>query len=432
MWSSAPVSRVLIPFVCGIIACIFLEIYMITIPAILFVGFAIPFVGLHIFSAKINYKFLWLGGVFMSLSLVALGGLIVGMNKLDTRPDFFANALEKKDFVEVKISEPLVEKEKTWKGIGDVKKWNNVYHNAFLSPADWIFTGVNEGKAFYKFIYGTRQKFTESFTKYVGGEDEQGLVRALVLGDETDISKELISSYAGTGTLHVLSVSGLHVGLIFIVLSFIFKFLKRGKFGNQIFVLLMLIILWGYAFLTGMSPSVARSVVMFSFVLIGMAFQRQNNIFNSICISALVLLVDDPFLIARTSFQLSYVALLGIVSLHPHIYKWVEIPEKEKRKWFTKWWAIDWVWSVVAVSLSAQLATMPLALFYFNAFPTWFILGNLIIIPWSSLVLLAGALFLVLSLFLPSAILAFFGKILFYLIHGLNTTVEGMDNLPFA
>ncbi|RYD75461.1 MAG: ComEC family competence protein, partial [Sphingobacteriales bacterium] len=302
-------------------------------------------------------------------------------------------------------------------------QFKRIYHSSYLQQVDIQFTGKNEANFFREHIYVLKKKLLANIDFYISGKDERGIAKALLLGDETDILPQITANYAGTGTLHVLSVSGLHVGLIFMVLNFLLRHIMHTKTGRFTRVVVLLFGLMFYGFLTGLSPSVLRSVTTFCFVVIGMNFRSITNIYNSIAFSALALLVYDPFLLMQLGFQLSYLAVIGIIWLHPHISKFWQ-PENRK---------LAWVRDVLAMSVAAQLATFPLGLYYFNQFPTYFLLSNLIVIPWATVVLFGGVIFLVISVLpFPEFFISFCGEVLRWLIFGLNKTVEWLSALPFA
>ena len=183
---------------------------------------------------------------------------------------------------------------------------------------------------------------------------------------------------------------------------------------------LLLLLIWFYAMLTGFSPSVLRATTMFSFIIIGKSFNRHTNIYNTLAASCFLLLVYDPYLVMDVGFQLSYLAVLGIVFLQSKIYRLLEPTS----------WLPDQMWKITSVSIAAQLATFPLGLFYFHQFPNYFLLSNLIVIPVSTLVLYFGMLLFAVSKI--KLIASFTATVLKYLIYCLNGSVRVMEHLPYA
>lgn len=284
-----------------------------------------------------------------------------------------------------------------------------IYHQTYLKKEDFKLTAIPNNLPITAYADQLKNHLLKILVKYGLSDDNLSVTSALLLGYDDEISKELLNAYSSTGTLHVLSVSGLHVGLVFLLLNFILKFPQQ-----RLFILLkgtlMLLCIWFYAALTGLSPSVIRSATMFSFVIIGNMFNRNGNIYNTLLASAFIILLADPKLIFDIGFQLSYLAVGGIVFFYPFISSWIK-PENI---------LIEKIWQTTAISISAQISTLPLSLFYFGQFPVLFFISNLIIIPLSYVVMF-GAMFLV--IFSP---ISFFAKGITYL---LNFSVEGMNKI---
>jgi competence protein ComEC len=211
-----------------------------------------------------------------------------------------------------------------------------------------------------------------------------GVGAALITGYENELTPDIVSAYAATGALHVLAVSGLHVGIIFMVLNVLLRFMEKSKRGKIVRYFIIITFLWFYAFLTGLSPSVMRAATMFTFILSGTVLDRNASTYNILAGSALFLLVVNPFLITEVGFQLSFCAVLGIVSFHRIFYN----------IWQPNNFLLNQAWNISCVSLAAQLATFPLGILYFHQFPNYFLLSNLIVIPMSSIILYSGVAFI--------------------------------------
>jgi competence protein ComEC len=258
-------------------------------------------------------------------------------------------------------------------------------------------------------------------------DDELAIASALILGFKDYLNEPLKKSYASAGAMHVLAVSGLHVGIIYILLKSLFFFLRKSKKGKYLEALLSFLALWGYAILTGLSPSVIRAATMFSFFVFGDVLDRKSNIYNVLAASAVLILIFNPFMIVEVGFQLSYLAVLGIVYVQPKLYKLVntEITSIKPINWL-----IDKIWALTTVSIGAQLGTFPLALLYFHLFPTYFLFSNLVVIPAAIMIVYVGVAVLITS-FIPfiSKILA---SILSFIIYILNSAVSLIDQLPHS
>ncbi|MCZ8354492.1 MAG: ComEC/Rec2 family competence protein [Cyclobacteriaceae bacterium] len=206
------------------------------------------------------------------------------------------------------------------------------------------------------------------------------IMRALVLGVTDGIDEDISQAYAAAGAMHVLAVSGMHVTILYTLLIGLAKPLGKKVTHGWWLAIVSLIIMWTYAFITGWSPSVMRSAVMISIMVFSKPLKRKGNVFNAVALSAFVLLLWDPFMLMSVGFQLSYLAVLGIIIFQKPIYRLYE----------PRTYMGDQIWKVCAVSIAAQLATLPLGLLYFHQFPVYFIFSNLIVIPVSTIALVGG------------------------------------------
>ena len=241
--------------------------------------------------------------------------------------------------------------------------------------------------SFLGFIAAFRLKIQQSLQQYDFSEDELAIMNALLLGQRQDISKELTANYSKAGAIHILAVSGLHVGIILWMLSFVLKPLERYKKGKVIKLVLVLLFLWFFAVLAGMSASVTRAVTMFSAIAIGQFFNKRNAIEQSLIFSMFLLLLLKPLFLFDVGFQLSYLAVFGIIWVQPVFYQ----------LWKPKYYIIVKGWQLITVSTAAQLGVLPISLFYFHQFPGLFFLSNLLIIPFLGVILGTGIIVLGLS-----------------------------------
>ncbi|SDS31276.1 competence protein ComEC [Polaribacter sp. KT25b] len=249
-----------------------------------------------------------------------------------------------------------------------------------------------------------RNIIEESLQKYNFKTDELAVINALILGQRQDISKELISDYQKAGAIHILAVSGLHVGIILLILSWIFKPLERLKNGKIIKTILVVLFLWMFAFVAGLSASVVRAVTMFTFLSVSLTFKRKNVIEFSLISSMFLLLVVKPMFLFDVGFQLSYLAVFGIIWVQPKLYKMYKPRFK----------IVDKFWQLITVSFAAQMGILPLSLFYFHQFPSLFLLSNLVIIPFLGAILIGGIVIISLSLlgFLPQILATIYGFVI--------------------
>jgi len=252
------------------------------------------------------------------------------------------------------------------------------------------------------------------------GEKEYAVLVALTLGSRQWLDDDITASYAAAGALHILAVSGLHVGIIMVVLSFIFSFLGKRRGGVILKNLLVIVCLWLYAAVVGFSPSVTRAVVMFSFVLVGQTMSRTLSIYNSLAASAFFIAWFNPPVIFEAGFQLSYCAVLSIVYFQPKLDKLLYIRSKFLRK----------IWQLATVSAAAQLGTLPVSLFNFHLFPNYFLLTNICIITLAGFIVYGSVLFL--TVHQVPVLSAIVGYALHAMLWLLNSIVQFIEALPYS
>lgn len=256
-----------------------------------------------------------------------------------------------------------------------------IYLFDFVEKDDFLIVNKYHGYSIKYLSLKVGDYFEEILQKYISNNEELSMVRAMVIGRREEITAEMESAYQSTGTSHILAVSGLHVGVIFLIFSSIFKSLKYTSV-KWIYYSLVLFFIWSFAFITGSSPSVLRASLMISIVLIAEMLLRKSNIYNSILIPAFALLLINPNLLFSVSFQLSYIAVFGIIYLYQKIYGLIYIENK----------IINFFWKISVLSISAQIATFPLTIYYFHQFPALFIISNLVAIPTAGIVIMGSLL----------------------------------------
>ncbi len=217
--------------------------------------------------------------------------------------------------------------------------------------------------------------------------ESKQIANALLLGQKESLDKEIKNAYSETGTMHILAVSGLHVGIIYAILLLPLKRFKSDSKFRKGYLLTVVGLIWLYAVMTGFSPSVVRASTMFSLVTAGQMRKKKPSIWNVLAFSAMLMMVVEPEVIFDVGFQLSYLAVAGIVGLQPVILRW----------WIPSNVVLEYFWQSAAVSLAAQLVTFPLSVFYFHQFPTYFLLANLIVVPIAFLIMAVGVPFLFLG-----------------------------------
>ena len=293
----------------------------------------------------------------------------------------------------------------------------NIHSRFYLKETDWI--QVEQGSGIKRASAKIQYFFSNVISKFGFPERETAVLQALLIGNRFALSDELTASYASAGAMHVLAVSGLHVGILLLVLMHITKPLLHVKFGKMAQGLLVVFGIWTYAFITGLSPSVLRAATMFTFIYVGRYGKRDVGIYNALLASAFFLLLLQPNLIFQVGFQLSYAAVLGILYLQPKFYKLIAKP---------KYLILDQAWAITCVSFAAQLATFPFSIYYFHQFPLLFLFSNLIVIVVTYAVMVLGLLFLFLGSFGVFIPVVF--NPLHYLVWLMNFTVNLIQDVP--
>src|SRR5438067_2642211 len=278
-------------------------------------------------------------------------------------------------------------------GAFDYKRYSlfqDITHQVYLKAGQ--FTVLKEKKEVFpeNVLIPIRRKILSILRHYIPGEKERGLAEALLIGYKDDLDKNLVQSYTSTGVVHIIAISGMHLGLIYWLLVQILRPFSRKKIPKFLTPVIIITGLWLFSLVAGGQPSVLRSAVMFTCIVLAKYLSRRTSIYNSLACSAFLLLCYNPYWLWDVGFQLSYAAVLSIVVFMKPIYNWFYIKNK----------ALDFVWKLNAISIAAQLLTTPFSIFHFHQFPNYFLLTNFVAVPLSSIVVL-GELFLCAFSFLP-------------------------------
>jgi competence protein ComEC len=242
---------------------------------------------------------------------------------------------------------------------------------------------------FWYYADQLRTRIIKNLRKSGFANDELNVVAALILGQQQDISPEILHDYQFAGAIHILSVSGLHIGFILLFITFILKPLPKNKLGSYLKLGIVLCSLWSFAVLAGLSPSVVRSVTMFSFVAIGMLLKRRTNVFHTLLVSIFFILLFQPAFLFDVGFQLSYIALFFILWLQPLL----------SGLWTPKNKILSYFWDILTVSFAAQIGAFPLSIYYFHQFPGLFFITNLMVLPGLGIIMALGVFVMVLAAF---------------------------------
>ena len=478
VWNQAPLVRLLVPFLIGIICAVYCPFHVKNILIYSSVLFAAVAAITLIPKFYITYRKSYWFGLLINLSLFIFAYQLTIYNTQKFSPSHFSNYIKGNDIVYARLADSYIEKEKSLKSVieilfiennGQWKKclgkamvylkkdsssmrlkygdeillktnfkvvpspqnpgefnykrflsFHNIYQQGYVNTSDWRNLERNSGNPLLKYSIGLRTSLLEVLKTNNLTGDELSVGAALLLGYTDKLDADIISAYSSTGALHVLSVSGLHVAIVYIVFSWFLFFLDKKKKGRIIKAVLLILFLWFYAALTGLSPSVLRAATMFSFIIVAKAFNKHTNIYNTLAASALFLLLINPYLIMEVGFQLSYLAVIGIVYIQPKIQEWFTFDN----------WLLNQIWTITAVSIAAQIATCPLGLHYFHQFPNYFLLSNLIVIPISTVIIYVGIGVFTFS-HIPIAV-KYLAIVFTWLIWFLNASVKWIESLPFS
>lgn len=291
-----------------------------------------------------------------------------------------------------------------------------IYAQLYADVAD-IKIGSEIEKDIWYYSSKLRTRIIRNLEKNNFNKTELNVAIALIMGQQQDISPDIIRDYQYAGAVHILSVSGLHIGFILLFVTFILKPIPNTKRGSFIKLITILISLSMFGIIAGLAPSVVRSITMFSFVAIGNHLRRSVNIYHTLLVSVLLILLFEPSFLFDVGFQLSYIALFFIIWLQPLL----------SSIWKPKYKVSKYIWDILTVSFAAQIGTLPLSIYYFHQFPSLFFITNLIIIPLLSIIMILGVLVMLLAAF--NMIPVFLSQLLEWSIYYLNKIINAIASL---
>ena len=470
-WNELPLLRILIPFMIGLfLVKQYVNFFTFNIPIAL--AFTLLFLLLLSLADRYYFRKRWkqqvLYGVGLQLFMLLLGMLYGSYdNHQAKRPNIPENkqviwvgevreVTEKSDRGgSLKVDLIYLYRDSSWQPVNGKAQFYFKQENQFkvgdqlaaasyfqpfekpLNPAQFDFRQFNANREIYYYAFeddfqflqhrnsllskaaSVRRKIEAAYVEMGIQADELAVLKALTLGDKKQISPELKANFAQVGAMHILAVSGLHVGIIFLIINQLLSFLGKKLFQRWLKAVLLLFVIWSFALVTGWSPSVQRASWMFSFIILSTALNRKGNVLNSLAASAFLLLLYNPNILFEVGFQLSYAAVVGIVLIYPKLYPFFKTP----------WSWLNKVIGLLVVSLAAQMATLPLSIYYFHQFPNWFLLTNLFAIPLAFAIVSLG-LFTV-FVFLITAHDFYLAEILNQLLRLLNYLVAFSTELPY-
>ncbi len=472
-WKKTPFLKIVLPTISGVIIQWYLNPPILCWMLCVLIAAVISL--LYTFSSLFSkFRLAYISGICAAAAFASLGGWITREKNITQDVHWFGNYLNNSDQkIIATLAEPISEKPKSFKVLVNVNyiaegqtmirckgkmivyvvkdncilRYGNhiaftkrpveiknftadfnyrqfclfrgITHQAFLKTEDYKIIFSQERKALWPFIYASNVKVLSIIKKYIKGTRETGLAEALLIGFKDDLDKSLVKSYTNTGVVHIIAISGLHLGLIYLLLSYITKPLASKRL-IWLRPLLLISFLWVFTLMAGAQPSILRSALMFTCMALGELFSRKTSVYNSLSISAFIIICINPFALWDVGFQLSYAAVLSILVFMKPIYNLLYIENK----------LIDSIWKLNAITISAQILTVPLCIYHFHQFPNFFILSNFVAVPLSSLVLFTEILLCCLC-FLPF-LASFVGNTCSFLIRCMNNYIEMIESLPFS
>jgi competence protein ComEC len=478
-WKGMPFFRLLLPFIAGIILQWYIRppvFWMVTGMGCLLC----LYIGIRMLPSAKRYRLLFVNGIFLHGILTSAGAICLYLHDIRNHPEWVGNKMDAENTLLMAIvKEPLNEKSKSFKttakliaysdtiqnkslqsdiyvyikkdsssllpAIGDTILFNSqllkpvkhtgnpgsfdyagyalfqgITHEAFLSAKNYTVRRTAKSFTFRRWLYSLNNGIVQILHDNIKGGKEAGVAEALLVGYRNDLDKNLVQAYANTGVVHVIAISGLHLGLIYGILLLLLKPLNKKKWMKWGKPVLVLSVVWIFALLCGAGASILRAAVMFSCISVGESLHRGTSAYNSLFASAFLLVCYQPFFLWDVGFQLSYAAVGSIFIFMQPVYQLFYFSNK----------LLDLLWKLSAVSLSAQILTLPLLLFHFHQFPVLFLFTNIVAVPLSSMILISEILLCVLAIIPTIATTA--GTITTWLIRCMNGFVEWVNRLRFG
>lgn len=476
-WKQMPFVRLIVPFIAGILlewnfnfnqtACV---VFSVSAVIVLFIFYRL--------SLTLKYTFRWIAGIAINLLFVAGGAFITYNKDIKNYQNWVGNYSADSIAILATLQEPLVEKARSYKaeasleaiyingewkntigktliylskdssvptvkygsqvlfykplqsiknsgnpGSFDYKQYNafkDIYHQVFLKTSEHTVSKTINENAFQTWLFNVRQSVIEKLQQYIKGDREAGVAEALLIGYRDDLDKDLVQAYSNTGVVHIIAISGLHLGMIYMALVWLLQPFKKTKWIKWVKPVIILAVLWIFTLLAGAVPSILRSAVMFTFIVLGETIDRKSSIYNTLAASAFVMLAYNPYFLWDIGFLLSYAAVVSIILFAKPVYNW----------FYSKNKLIDFFWKLTSVTIAAQILTVPIIFYAFHQFPNLFLITNSIIVPLSSVILFAELILLLLS-FIPIGA-TFVGFIASGMLAFMNGFIERVNHFSFA
>ena len=475
-WKKTPFLKLLLATIIGIMVQWRFQVSITIWWTVLLAG-VVTITGFFFIPFFNRYRFSFINGIITSAIFFSIGAMLAWSKDIRNDKQWLGNFYKEKDGLVVTLDEPPVEKTKSIKanatvssllqngqsrlvkgkiilyfkkdsslqltygsqilfkkplqeiknsgnpGGFDYKRYSlfqGITHQVYLKTDEFEILDGKKENPFRKFLYSSRQGVLNILRSNIKGDKELGLAEALLIGYKDDLEQSLVQSYTNTGVVHIIAISGLHLGLIYWLLALILKPLKKRRKTRWLSPFFIITGLWLFSLLAGAQPSILRSALMFTCIVLGEALSKKTSIFNTMAVSAFILLCINPYWLWDVGFQLSYTAVLSIIIFMRPVYNWFYIKNK----------LLDFIWKLNAVTIAAQILTVPLSIYHFHQFPNLFILTNFVAVPLSSAIVL-GEIFLCAISFIPTlAVLV--GKLLSWFIWLMNTYIEKIEAIRFS
>jgi len=478
IWKQAPLLRIVVCMMTGIVIQYYFEFSLMTVVLNLLIN-SIFFFLFYKLPLHYRYRFQRLQSAFLIVMIISFGMMLTRHQDLRNSNSFFLNHYQKGDELLLRIEAPLTEKQHSFtttatvhsviknksllpvKGklnlifkkndtsrklcYGDLIEVNNpaqsirnfgnpgefdnkrynafqqTYHQLYLKENEFNICKKNTGNILFKGIYALKEKTLKILKANISKQQGSlGIAEALLIGYKNDLDKEMLQAYSNTGVVHIIAISGLHLGLIYMVLFWLLERMPLVKRNRFVKAIILLGCLWMFSLMTGASASVLRSAVMFTCIIIGNVLNRKSSIYNSLAASAFLLICYNSYFLWDVGFQLSYFAIIGIVWLQKPIQQLFTFSNYILRK----------IWEMTSITIAAQIITFPICLYYFHQFPTYFLLSNLVAVPLSTIILFEEIALLCCSGL--HAIQTFIGKIVESSIVIMNKWILIINKFPEA
>jgi competence protein ComEC len=471
-----PILRVLLPFVFGILIQYRFHVSPSTI-AIVSAFAVLTFAVFSVFPIYLKFAYAWIKVVAIQVLFIGLGTVVTYHYDGSAQPNNIVNNYEQQPVI-VTIQAPLVPKPKSYKALVSIdavyknghwqpvsgnallyfKKdssashltygsqivitkplslitnlgnpggfnyqkycsYQHIYYQAFVSGNQYQLLASTNSHPFTKWLFIVRDNVLATLRTYIHAADELAVAEALLIGYRDDLDRDLVQRYSNTGVVHIIAISGLHLGMIYGMLTAFFRLFKQYRATKIIKPIVIILVLWLFTLIAGAAPSILRSAIMFTFIVLGDAMRKRSNIYNTLALSAFVILLINPYSLWDVGFQLSYSAVLSIILFYKHILQWFYFKNK----------LLKWFWALNAVTLSAQILTLPIIVYHFHQLPTLFFITNLVAVPLSGLILYAELALLITTWFTPLA--KAIGWLIEHLLAFMNDFIARVDDLPFS